>query len=350
MPFAAKSRIAETPTQGAVGHALAAPIFSKARRMHHDELKAPLIFPHQRNAFAQLSAIARAILYSDLSSVPVKARRSFFLLGPSGCGKTHLAGALAESLALPYLSISISEWILISSTRRSAASTWPTIFQFLLRAASEEGCVIFLDELDKFRPLDGYGNQGSGSGEYTTFLLTEVFSLLDLRIPHAMNDDDDDPVSEEAIFAATRVLRSKTLILGAGAFQGLWDAPRTQIGFGTSENARFQIPDLNKLASIIPRELINRFSSRLIFLPPLAEKDYHDMLGTILPRLPARWRSSYESLALLGIPAAAMQKQGPRFFEELMLEVVINERMEIPPPLVSKPQISLKTLPGPALE
>ncbi|MEI6607879.1 MAG: hypothetical protein WCP35_21465, partial [Verrucomicrobiota bacterium] len=101
----------------------------------------------------------------------------------------------------------------------------------------------------------------------------------------------------------------------------------------------------------VPRELIARFGSRLVVLQPLVEKDYRDMLATIVPRLPDHWRSKFEQLALCRIPEASRQQQGTRFFEELLLDVVVTERMEISAPLVTagvKPS-DHETLPDPGI-
>ena len=287
----------------------------------------PFILPHQRMAYDRLSALARACIFTNLADLPIQIRPAVFLTGPSGSGKTHIARALATSMNLPFFSISISEWILIGSTNRGGVSTWPAICQFLAGSTRSDGCVIFLDELDKIRM--------GGGGEYSRFLLTEIYTLLDFRVPQNLRDGDGDPIRETTIRDAERMLREKTLVVGAGAFQEIWTATAHQIGFGANAVQSPDPPDLNMLAKYVPRELISRFGSRLVVLQPLAEKDYHDILGTIVPRLPPHWRSKFEELALCRIPEAVRQQQGTRFFEELLLDVVVSERMEVSAPLVT---------------
>ena len=287
----------------------------------------PFILPHQCEAYIRLSAIARACIYSNLSNLPIRIRPAVFVTGPSGSGKTHIARALATSMNLPFFGISISEWILIGSTNRGGVSTWPAICQFLSGSTRSDGCVIFLDELDKIRT--------GGGGEYSRFLLTEIYTLLDFRVPQNLRDGDGDPIRETTIRDAEVMLREKTLIIGAGAFQEIWAATVPPIGFGTTVVQPPEPPSLNKLAQYVPRELIARFASRLIVLQPLTETGYHDILATILPRLPDQWRSKFEKLALRLIPEAARQQQGTRFFEELLLDVVVSERMEVSAPLVN---------------
>ena len=298
--------------------------------MTHDEKSdnEPLILPHQREAYDRLSAIARACIYSNLSNLPIRIRPAVFVTGPSGSGKTHIARALATSMNLPFFGISISEWILLGSSNRGAVSTWPAICQFLNGSTRSEGCIIFLDELDKIRV-------GGGGGEYSRFLLTEIYALLDFRVPQNMRDGDGDPIRETTIRDAETMLRERTLIIGAGAFQEIWNETKPLIGFGASAVQLPEPPDLNKLAQYVPRELIARFGSRLVVLQPLVEKDYRDMLATIVPRLPDHWRSKFAQLALRRIPEAVRQQQGTRFFEELLLDVVVSERMEISAPLVT---------------
>ena len=287
----------------------------------------PFILPHQRDAFDRLSALARACIYGNFSNLPIRIRPAVFVTGPSGSGKTHIARTLAKSMNLAYFSISISEWILLGSSNRGAVSTWPAICQFLSRSARGEGCIVFLDELDKIRT--------GGGAEYSRFLLTEIYTLLDFRVPQNMRDGDGDPIRETTIRDAETMLRERTLIIGAGAFQEIWNETKPLIGFGACAVQLPEPPDLNKLAQYVPRELIARFGSRLVVLQPLVEKDYHDILATIVPRLPDHWRSKFEQLALRRIPEATRQQQGTRFFEELLLDVVVSERMEISAPLVT---------------
>ena len=288
----------------------------------------PLIYNYQQAAFDRICAIARAFIHTNFERLPIKPRGNLFLVAPSGSGKTHLAHAVAKSMNLEFLPISVSEWIVMGANQRSAPSTWPLVWQFLHQAEKKEGCIIFLDELDKIGRAT--------HGEWTRSQTTEIFTLLDRRLPKNMNDPDSETLSETQLGIAESVLRTKTLILAGGAFQGIWDTP-DPIGFGSSPESS-RVPDLNRLSEYIPTELSRRFGSQLITLPRLQECDYLEMLGQILPSLPAHWQDRYESLALAGIPEATRLAQGPRYFEELLLEVVVQERLEISSPL--QPQTS----------
>ena len=284
----------------------------------------PLIYTYQQAAFDRICAIARAFINTNFERLPIKPRGNLFLVAPSGSGKTHLAHAVASSMNLEFMPISVSEWVVMGASQRSASATWPAIWKFLYHSAKKEGCLIFLDELDKI----GRHSQG----DWIRFQTTEVFSLLDRRIPRNLNDSYGDKISDKGISDAEAVLNTKTIILAGGAFQEFWDTP-SAIGFGTMPETPVQVPDLKCLSEYIPHELSRRFSSQLVTLPQLQEVDYIDMLDRILPTLPEHWRNRFDKLARAGIPEATRLAQGPRFFEEILLEAVVQERLEISSPL-----------------
>lgn len=284
-----------------------------------DTTTEPLIYPYQRAAYDRLRAIANAFIHTDFSGLPVKPRGNVFLVGSSGSGKTHLAHAVASSLGLAYLPISVAEWIVMGANQRSAPSTWPIIYQFMQEMTDKPGGIIYLDELDKIGTL-------RSQGEWVRFQTTEIFFLLDRKFPCNLNDLEGDRLTAQQITDAESTLRNKALILAGGAFQEIWDS--NTIGFGSAETV-VPPPDLNRLAQYIPAELSRRFGSQLITLPRLQQADYHDMLARILPSIPARWRGRYKLLARDGIPEACRQAQGPRFFEELLLEIAIHEQLSV---------------------
>ncbi len=281
----------------------------------------PLIYPYQQPAYDRLSAIARAYININFERFLIKPRGNVFIVGPSGTGKTHLAQQIAvgADMDLAYLPISVSEWIIMGSGQRAGMATLPTICELLLESSQREGCIIYLDELDKV----GRHTQS----DWTRFQTTEVFSLLDRRLPRNIKDTHGDKIHPHKIEEAESILRSKTLILAGGAFQNFWEN-KSNIGFGSESEANPKL-DLNHLEQSIPPELARRFGSQLVTLPPLQETDYLDMLALILQTLPDYWQGTYESMALDGIPEAARLGQGPRYFEELLLEVAIQVRQSM---------------------
>jgi len=143
----------------------------------------------------------------------MKLRACFIIIGPSGGGKTFLAHALAEEMQVPFLAISVSDWILLGSVNRGGSATWPAIFAFVERSKQKHGAIIYIDELDKC----------SHDSNWNAFLRSEIFSLCDCRVPMNINDLDGDIVSESRIEKVRDYLENKTMILAGAAFQNIWD-------------------------------------------------------------------------------------------------------------------------------
>ena len=281
--------------------------------------KPQLILPQQQAAFDRITAIGRIVLSLDRKQFPLAVRTNILMTGESGAGKSYLVRAAALDLGLPILSIKTSEWMLLGSAGRGATPTWPRIHEFLMRCANLPGGIVLLDELDKI----------CDKTSWTTYLRSEAFSLLDLTIPTNLVDMDGDTITEDSIEAAQRVLRSKILVVGAGAFQSIWDdRQRPEVGFLSAER-RIASLDMGDLFRTLPREILARFGSNLIVLPSLVEGDYFQMLDVFADQMPDFWKQRFVKLGRERIPEAARLKLGPRFFEELVLEMVLAERQEI---------------------
>jgi energy-coupling factor transporter ATP-binding protein EcfA2 len=281
----------------------------------------PHILPHQAQAFERLSAIAKVTFLVDRSQFPLNIRPNICLLGPSGVGKTHLAKALGTLMGVPTYYVNVSTWSLLGSSHKGSSHTWPCLFQFLENCGSKPGAVIIVDEICKVGVNDTSG--------YTTFLRSEVFDLLDWRIPRNLTDPDGDMISESRIAAAEDVLRKKTMIIGVGAFQSIWEnQTKKTIGFLPTQSDP-STPDSNDLAEILPRELSNRFGSNVISIPPLDRADYLRILNSFLERMPTFWRERFGVVARERIDDAVRMQLGTRFFEECLLLTLVKERQEI---------------------
>lgn len=281
--------------------------------------KTQLILPKQQAAFDRITAIGRIVLSLDRKQFPLSVRTNTLITGESGAGKSFLVRAAAQELEFSMLSITTSEWMLLGSAGRGAAPTWPRIHEFLMRCTNLPGGIILLDELDKI----------CDKTSWTTYLRSEAFMLLDLTVPTNLVDRDGDAISEARIEAAQRVLRSKILVIGAGAFQSIWDdRQRPEVGFLSAEN-RITSPDMGDLFRSLPREILARFGSNIIALPSLVENDYFQMLDVFADQMPDFWKPRFTKLGRERIPEAARLKLGPRFCEELVLEMVLAERQEI---------------------
>lgn len=281
----------------------------------------PIIFPYQTQVFEQLGRIARTCANVSRSAIPIRLATAHLIIGPTGTGKTHLAKAVAAESGMPFLAISVSDWILLGSSNRGGTQTWPVLLDFIERNLGEPGVIIFIDEIDKCYH----------DSNWNTFLRTEIFSVCDGRVPPGLCDTDGDAVSPQRARRVADYLANKTLVLGGGAFQHLWDCPGRMIGFtGGAESSG--IPDPDALASTLPRELIGRFSSRLLVLPSPDEADYHAMLDTMAPQIPEHWRTSFLRIGRREVSDAVRLRKGARFVGETLFQAMIEDRTHTPPP------------------
>ena len=288
----------------------------------HRSDSSPIILSHQKPAFDRLVAIGRACFGVQRQTLPIRLRTNSLIVGPTGTGKTYLASAVADELGVGgrgFLSLSVSNWVLLGCTKRGAQNTWTTIRKFLHRAKNEEGVVIFLDELDKL----------NGASDWQQFQRTEVFQLLDFTLPTGLVDEDDDPIGEAEIAVAQGVLANRTLIIGAGAFQSLWEARATaNIGFQESSK-ELSLPSHDELANTLPRELVNRFRRELLVLPQLQRRDYIKMLESTAVRVPSYLRDGFLRIGHESISEAIEMNQGCRFLEDTLLESILAERRSL---------------------
>ena len=249
----------------------------------------------------------------------MKIKACFLLIGPSGCGKTFLARALADEMQVPFLSISVSDWILLGTSNRGGAATWPAIFDFVERSKHKQGAIIFVDELDKC----------SHDSNWNAFLRSEIFSLCDSRVPINLNDVNGDNIPESRIMTVRDFLENKTMILAGAAFQHLWEArSRRSIGF-IPHDSPCDLPELPDLARTLPRELVNRFSSEIFVLPELMKDDYRKMLECTAGRIAETWRRRFLDLGHSRLDEAVRHKKGVRFMEEVLLAAIVKERVHL---------------------
>jgi SpoVK/Ycf46/Vps4 family AAA+-type ATPase len=279
----------------------------------------PLILPYQRPIYERLSAVARACLNVDRKQFSaIKLRTCFLIIGPTGTGKTFLAHQIARELSVPFLTVTTSDWIVLGANHRGSSTTWPTIYKFLSKNKNSQGAIIFIDELDKCRD----------ESNWNSFLRSEIFSLCDARIPLGINDLDWDD-DKENLTDVANFLRNKVMIIGGAAFQGVWDersAPT--VGFNPTP-PESSMPELNDLSRILPRELINRFSSEIFMLPQITDSDYIMMVEAMAHHVPDTWRKRFLDLGRARIDQAVRNQRGARYIEEILLTAIVEQRAEL---------------------
>lgn len=276
------------------------------------------IFPHQKSVYHSLWETARVFFGADWEDLPIRPRFSRFITGPTGTGKTHIVSALAEELDLPLYTIVATNWIPLGASQRGAKPTWLDLVEFChinLRG------IILIDEVDKLM----------GWAPWMQFIRTEAFSLMDGRVPDNVvpsaadtGDVDYDMLQLHLETARTR-LSDSFLIVGAGAFQHLWqEKEATKIGFtATGQEDFWQLQKVD-LAKAVPAEVINRFASPILILPPLKEADYRSILANVLLQLNAPFQHRVERIAESTIGQAVANKTGCRWIEEVVLQALIE--------------------------
>ncbi len=194
---------------------------------------------------------------------------------------------------------------------------------FILEGGDGDTFIILADELDKL----GFGGDLPDSS-YNRHTRTKIHQLLDLNVPVGLEG-----FGQSRRHRAETILRERTLIIGAGAFQHLWETvPQHEMGFASAGSRRASptlAPDPNMLSRSLPRELVNRFRSSLVVLPQLATADYREMVEYASQGIPAYLRRTFLELGLAGIDRAMDSRQGARYVEELLLDTIMAERAAI---------------------
>ena len=289
----------------------------------------PTPLPHQTNVFNRLVALGRACFQADRKALPIRPRFNSLVIGPSGSGKTFLAKAVADALNVPLLVLTVADWILLSCRDRGGKITWHVIVEFLHRHRGKEGVLIFCDEVQ----------HACGDCAWERFLRVELFSLLDLKIPQGLEVEveekggDEITLKGDSLRPIEEMLQRKVFLVGAGAFQEIWEERGNRIGF--RDAGREMMPTSSNLTKTLPTELINRFRLDLLTLKPLLLADYEQMLEVAAEKLAPNLRAHFLKLGRQRLPEVHRLRQGSRFLEELLCDTLIEEerhRIFVPDP------------------
>jgi hypothetical protein len=274
----------------------------------------------QRVVYDELKETAADFFDSDWRHLSITPRMNLLLAACSGAGKTFLIRRLAKKLGLPLLDLEWGTWMVTGAKGTGSVHTLRQLYAFV--QDNPRGIVV-LDELDKM------GDENAS--EWTRCVHVEAFSVLDRRVFPAIveraREDGDQP---RIVLTATQLekqLATDFLIIGCGAFQSLW-GKRSSVGFGSDTTSREDIPPSFKLEEFVRPELLNRFNSRILTIPPLTRTGYLELIDEAVRRLPSEYGPFVRDAAMNGVEEAVVAMKGFRFVEEVVASAVRRVRVQ----------------------
>jgi SpoVK/Ycf46/Vps4 family AAA+-type ATPase len=235
-------------------------------------------------------------------------------------GKTHIVRTLAQKVGVPFYSIDASNWFILGSGGAERnGETWAHILNFV---DNNEAGIIFVDEIDKVGRADQFTYNS-----WNQHLRVEIYGLLDHRIPSglSMGSDLTQAEHDQKRAALSSRLRHRMMIVGAGAFQDLWENwAKPSIGLSLNAGSLNREVTNRDIQTVIPPELTNRFAEPIIAMNPLTLEDYRHMLHATAQRLPENMRSRLVETGLKEIGRAVETSLGVRWVEGLLLKILVQ--------------------------
>lgn len=303
--------------------------------------------------------------YREDQRHPISGRTNLLLCGSSGAGKSHLVEMVTRSLEVPIFRANVSNWT-VSGTK----SEHPTLAKAVQFVIDNPRGVIFLDEIDKISHADS---------EWINLIRLEIHDLLDSIIPPCVEIEDVEenektkakypglfkasvPGSSEPTqwFSSNKVrtylerkLKNHYLIVGAGAWQHLWDHSSDQriLGFDPlKQKSERKTPDPLEFMSMISPEIQRRFCSEPIFIPRMAEEDYHELITEMGELVPEGIKDEFTHVAMSKVEEAIEHSFEFRMVEDALQEVCLDhfitsgEEVEIPSEMPSTEQAQREKL------
>ena len=244
----------------------------------------------------------RKIARANQDQVPV-AKSNLLLIGPSGTGKTLLCETLSHALSLPFVT---AEATSLAQTRFVNEEIEAVLQRLLDKAGGDveraRRGIVFIDEIDKLKPMDGAPR--GGSGESVQHALLKIMEGAQVKLGGGAYIDTTD-----------------ILFVCGGAFVGLDEIVASQThGYGfiaTSNTENQRILDrLNtrvKPTDLFTYGLIPEFTGRLPIIARFSELT-RDMLVRILtePR-----NSIYRQFVEIFAAEGVALEVAPRVFEQI---------------------------------
>jgi ATP-dependent Clp protease ATP-binding subunit ClpX len=244
----------------------------------------------------------RKIARASQDQVPV-AKSNVLLIGPSGTGKTLLCETLSHALSLPFVT---AEATSLAQTRFVNEEIEAVLQRLLDKAGGDveraRRGIVFIDEIDKLKPMDGAPR--GGSGESVQHALLKIMEGAQVKLGGGAYIDTTD-----------------ILFVCGGAFVGLDEIVASQThGYGfiaTSNTENQRILDrLNtrvKPTDLFTYGLIPEFTGRLPIIARFSELT-RDMLVRILtePR-----NSIYRQFVEIFAAEGVALEVAPRVFEQI---------------------------------
>ncbi len=290
----------------------------------------PYLSPAQAEALRELRPILKLATSTVRPALNLPTRVHTLITGPSGSGKSFLARALAKEAGLQIWEGNVSTWIVLGA--RTANPTLVSLVEWIHK--TPQG-VIFLDELEKPFPANFGGSSGVFSDWFNSVKM-ELHELLDGRVPEAAIQVDDSILNHTyggelssrecrslIKHDVERKLKTSYMVIGAGTWQHLWAETESTIGFNCATDPVLSI-DHHKLMKSISPEILLRFRQQVLFLRPMAESDFHDVLTAQLGMIAEPQRRRYAELVLRAIPRAIEFGLGMRIFEEVYTDLCVE--------------------------
>lgn len=215
--------------------------------------------PSQTDALLHLQMIAGLMFSDRWRDLPASPRLVPLLVGPTGSGKSWLIKRLGRELGVPVLRIAVGEWIPAGARLGSDQYAMHRILEFV---TNNPRGILHIDEVDKLIRV--------GAQEWQTAICQEAFAVID-RVPVIGRQPWTDETRQK--------LREHILLIGSGTWQQIW--AKRNIGFipgNTSDDDANDIRRRIVRLNIIPPEILQRFSGRLLILPPYTASDFSDIL------------------------------------------------------------------------